>query len=76
MIQSAARVLRVFNNNAVLVSIDGVENVLAGRGIGFGKRPGDTIPAGDAQRQFIEASPDKIDFSLRRTHSIRNLLPR
>lgn len=62
MIQSAARVLRVFNNNAVLVSIDGVENVLAGRGIGFGKRPGDTIPAGDAQRQFIEASPDKIDF--------------
>ncbi|SDU79010.1 transcriptional antiterminator, BglG family [Arcanobacterium phocae] len=62
MVQSAARVMRIFNNNAVLVSIDGVERVLAGRGIGFGKRPGDFIPAGDAQRQFIEASPDKIDF--------------
>ncbi|USR79220.1 PRD domain-containing protein [Arcanobacterium pinnipediorum] len=62
MVQSAARVVRIFNNNAVLVSIDGVETVLAGRGIGFGKRPGDMIPAGDAQRQFIEASPDKVDF--------------
>ncbi|QJC22419.1 PRD domain-containing protein [Arcanobacterium buesumense] len=62
MIQSAACVLRVFNNNAVLVSVDGVKTVLAGRGIGFGKRPGDMIPAGGAWHQFIEASADRIDF--------------
>ncbi len=62
MVQPDARVVRIFNNNAVLVRVDDVEFVLAGRGIGFGKKPGDTIPSADAQRQFIEASPDKIDF--------------
>lgn len=62
MVQPDARVVRIFNNNAVLVRVDDVEFVLAGRGIGFGKKPGDTIPSVDAQRQFIEASPDKIDF--------------
>lgn len=62
MLEPDARVLRVFNNNAVLVSTDGVETVLAGRGIGFGKKPGDSIPKAGVQRQFVEASEDKIEF--------------
>lgn len=62
MLQPDSRVLRVFNNNAVLVSTDGVETVLAGRGIGFGKKPGDSIPTAGVQRQFVEASQDKIEF--------------
>lgn len=62
MLKPDARILRVFNHNAVLVSADGVETVLAGRGIGFGKKPGDTVPTAGVQRQYVAASTDKIEF--------------
>ena len=57
---SHAQIVRIFNNNAVLASRDGVEFVLAGRGIGFGKKSGDNISEHDAQRVFTETSEEKI----------------
>ncbi len=37
-------VIKVFNNNIVLVSQANVEKILYEKGIGFGKRLGDSIP--------------------------------
>ncbi len=48
---------RVYNNNVVLaIELDGTEVVLLGKGIGFQRRPGETIDASGSQR-FIPAEP-------------------
>lgn len=56
------RVRRVFNNNALLVASGDVERVVVGRGIGFGRRAGDIIKSDPSSRQYVEVSPDRIDF--------------
>lgn len=38
------KVLKVFNNNVLLVSDEGVEKILCSKGIGFGKKINDLIP--------------------------------
>lgn len=53
------RVVRVFNNNAVLARLDEDEMVLVGRGIGFGAQVGQEIPAERAQQRFIADGSDK-----------------
>jgi transcriptional antiterminator len=62
MVKNKAQVVRAFNNNAVLASVDEDEFVLAGRGIGFGKKPGDLIDLESVQQQYIEASSDRVEF--------------
>ena len=38
------RSIRIFNNNAVsVVTPDGREAIVLGKGLGFGKRPGDAV---------------------------------
>lgn len=57
-----ARIMRIFNNNAVVASVGEDEFVLAGRGIGFGKKPGELIALDVAQQRFIEISSDQAEF--------------
>ncbi|MDP9801653.1 transcriptional antiterminator [Arcanobacterium wilhelmae] len=60
MSESPARVIRAFNNNVVLARVGDAEVVLAGKGIGFGKHPGDLIPSEAIQRQYVEANAERI----------------
>ncbi|QOQ38138.1 PRD domain-containing protein [Trueperella pecoris] len=62
MSQPVAHIVRVLNNNAVLVARDGIELVLASRGIGFGKKPGDDVEVESDQRKYVETSTDKVEF--------------
>ncbi|MCI6848575.1 MAG: CAT RNA binding domain-containing protein, partial [Collinsella sp.] len=62
MSQPVAHIVRVLNNNAVLVGRDGIELVLASRGIGFGKKPGDEVEVESDQRKYVETSTDKVEF--------------
>lgn len=55
--QLNGRVLRVLNNNAVMVDADGHRMILLGRGIGFGRRLGDAIALADAVETFSPGTP-------------------
>lgn len=57
-----ARIIRVLNNNAVLVARDGVELVLASRGIGFSKTQGDAVVIDSVPRKYVGTSIDKVEF--------------
>lgn len=67
---NAPRIVRVFSNNAVLVRMPGGvpgedqtdELVMVGRGIGFQRKQGDEISPSTADRQYMELSPDKVQF--------------
>ncbi len=50
--------IRVLNNNAVMVELDGARVILLGRGLGFGRRLGDPIDYADASEVFTPTSPD------------------
>jgi transcriptional antiterminator len=58
----AYRVFRVFSNNAVLARRDEDERVLVGRGIGFGRRVGEWIPADQVQQQYFDLNPSKARY--------------
>ena len=50
---------KVYNNNIVLVENDQqLEMILIGRGLAFGKKPGDSIDAGQAEKRFVIDSPE------------------
>lgn len=54
--------LRNFNNNAALVEDDeSVEWVVIGKGIGFGKHPGDALDEDKIERRFIATMKGNID---------------
>lgn len=57
-------VLRVFNNNVVLAKDEhGTEVILTGRGLGFQKKPGDSIDSNAIVRTFVPSdgrSPDHL----------------
>jgi beta-glucoside operon transcriptional antiterminator len=49
-----ASVKRVYNNNVVLaIESDATEVVLLGKGIGFQRRPGDTVDTSLADQRFV-----------------------
>lgn len=50
--------IRVLNNNAVMVESDGARVILLGRGLGFGRRLGDPIDYADASEVFAPSTPD------------------
>lgn len=58
--QGAYFAVRIFSNNAALARQDEKERVLVGRGIGYGRRVGDRIPADLVQRQYFEVSSNKV----------------
>lgn len=58
----ALYVVRVFNNNAVLVRAGNTERVVVGRGIGFGRKVGDYIAADNMARHYVEMNPDRMRF--------------
>lgn len=62
MAEPNPQVVRVMSNNAVLARSGDDEFVLVGRGIGFGHRAGDDIDESTVQRQYIEVSPERVDF--------------
>lgn len=45
---------KVLNSSVVLVEKDGVEMVALGKGIGFGRKPGDVIDDGNVDKIFLE----------------------
>lgn len=50
------KILRVFNNNVVLVRDElGREAVITGRGVGFRRRPGDPVDPARITRRFVPA---------------------
>ncbi|MCI1892398.1 MAG: PRD domain-containing protein [Schleiferilactobacillus harbinensis] len=52
-------IARVYNNNTALVNIgDGKQAIVQGKGIGFKKRRGDSIPATDAEKIFYLDNPE------------------
>lgn len=53
------KIVRVFNNNAVLVSgDDNSQRVLIGKGIGFGKKEGDIVLPSKKIQAFIKDERD------------------
>lgn len=49
-----ASIKRVYNNNVVLaIESDTMEVVLLGKGIGFQRRPGETIDTSLANQRFV-----------------------
>ncbi|MDO5534315.1 MAG: PRD domain-containing protein [Propionibacteriaceae bacterium] len=57
-----ADVVRVFSNNALLVRLGDVERVVVGRGIGFGRRIGETLALSGDERHYVEANPERIQL--------------
>ncbi|MFP7695867.1 PRD domain-containing protein [Trueperella sp. LYQ143] len=55
-------VVRVFNNNVLLVRADDSERVVVGRGIGFGRREGDSISVDTVQQSYVELSSEQERF--------------
>lgn len=45
---------KVLNSSVVLVEKDGIEMVALGKGIGFGRKPGDVIDNGNVDKIFLE----------------------
>ncbi|MGW1712569.1 PRD domain-containing protein [Streptomyces sp. NPDC002156] len=63
------RVVKVFNNNVVLATKGGADDivVLMGRGIGFSTRPGQEVDAARAERTFVPTAtqpPERIALFL------------
>ncbi|MGE0973276.1 BglG family transcription antiterminator LicT (plasmid) [Klebsiella sp. WOUb02] len=53
---------KILSNNAVLLTNAKHEEVVAiGRGIGFGKKPGDSVDASDIENQFVKKSEGLAD---------------
>lgn len=54
------RVKRVISNNAVLAIDDSLQEIVAlGRGLGHGRRPGDTLDAGQIEQVFFAGDADE-----------------
>lgn len=65
------RVKKVFNNNTVLVNDSkGLEKILIGRGIAFGRKVGQTIDEDKIDKTFIVDSPDVTNRFIQLTHDI------
>ena len=62
MPKKAYEIIKVFNNNAVLVEADGEEKILYGKGIGFGKKTGRKLEDGAVIEKIY--SVDKQSFHL------------
>lgn len=45
---------KVLNSSVVLIENDGIEMVALGKGIGFGRKPGDVIDDGNVDKIFLE----------------------
>ena len=55
-------VVKVFNNNIVLVNSEDIEKILFAVGIGFGKKPGSVIPKGTSiNKVFIIEEKENIN---------------
>ncbi|MDU2938385.1 MAG: PRD domain-containing protein [Enterobacteriaceae bacterium] len=53
---------KILSNNAVLLTNAKHEEVVAiGRGIGFGKKPGDSVDASEIESQFVKKSEGLVD---------------
>lgn len=55
---------RVYNNNVALVDDAGTEKVAIGRGLCFGKRPGDAVDNAQVERVFAPENRDRTAFDV------------
>jgi len=53
------QVEKVFNNNVILALQNGQERILLAKGIGFGKKPGEIIPAQAAIEKIFSIENEK-----------------
>lgn len=57
----SAEIVKSFNNNIVSIKMNGVEKILFGKGIGFGKKPGDKLPQGtEYEKVFVIEDEDNL----------------
>jgi transcriptional antiterminator len=57
----SAIIVKPYNNNLVSVKMNGVERILFSKGIGFGKRFGDTLPKGtEVEKIFVIEDVDNL----------------
>jgi len=57
----SADIEKSFNNNIVSIRMNRVEKILFGKGIGFGKKPGDKLPKGtEYEKIFIIEDEDNL----------------
>ncbi|MFL0267433.1 glucose PTS transporter transcription antiterminator GlcT [Candidatus Clostridium radicumherbarum] len=57
----SADIVKSFNNNIVSIQMNGVEKILFGKGIGFGKKPGDKLPKGtEYEKVFVIEDEDNL----------------
>lgn len=55
-------VTHVLNNNAVVVSSDAGVCVLVGKGLGFSRKAGDTVPQAEVQEHYVSVEPDRLHY--------------
>lgn len=57
----SAIIVKSYNNNIVSVNMNGVERILFGKGIGFGKKFGDYLPKGtEVEKIFVIEDEDNL----------------
>lgn len=57
----SAEIVKSFNNNIVSIKMNGIEKILFGKGIGFGKKPGDKLPKGtEYEKVFVIEDEDNL----------------
>ncbi|WP_297439417.1 PRD domain-containing protein [uncultured Clostridium sp.] len=55
------KVIKAFNNNVIAIDINGQESILFGKGIGFGKKPGNSVDKGTIyEKIFILEDKENI----------------
>ncbi|WP_314063929.1 PRD domain-containing protein [uncultured Vagococcus sp.] len=47
------KIIKVFNQNAVLVSDNGQDKIVTGKGIGFSKKQNDIVPRNQIEREYV-----------------------
>ncbi len=56
------KIKHILNNSSIIVDGYLTENILMGKGIGFGKRPGDTLPRGSEYEKSYQLLNKASDF--------------
>ncbi|GBU11704.1 transcriptional antiterminator [Enterobacterales bacterium] len=65
------KVIKVLSNNAIIATTDDQQEMVAiGRGIGFGKQPGDEVDPADIESQFVKKASGMTDVLAQLTAAI------
>lgn len=66
-------IVKVLNTSVVLINFNGQELIALGKGIGFGKSPGDLIDSHQIDRMFYSIGNDNVSTYIRYAESIPSI---